>query len=53
MVKQSVSSYVVKRCPKCNQAWEKGPGGKDRHYGTDWPMISKLQNKVCLTCRNK
>lgn len=53
MTQQRINNFVVKRCPKCGRAWEKGNGGKDRHYGTDWPMISKLQVKTCLTCKGK
>ena len=53
MPKQSVESFAVKRCPKCKGVWEKAGGGKDHHYGTDWPMISKLEEKLCLTCRSK
>ena len=43
--------FAVKLCPKCNEAWERGDGDKQRKYGTGWPMKSKLQKVTCDTCR--
>jgi len=44
--------FKVKRCPMCKKAWEP-VRDMERKYGTDWPMISKLEKKICVSCKKK
>lgn len=44
--------FIVKYCPKCKQAWEPVRDSEQK-YGTDWPMKSKLEKKVCVSCKKK
>jgi len=45
-------NFIVKLCPKCGQAWERGHD-KSYYHGRDFPMKSKLQKRICTNCKVK
>jgi len=47
-----MSNFTVKLCPKCGNAWE-WAHDKSFYHGTDWPMKSKLQKRICSNCKNR